>query len=247
MKRLAILSLVLLFAIPLVAAEKEKLLLPVAPSVVYCDKHSKYDTRLIAFNGNAQSVDALCEGCEPLAAGTGTVVRGERHAMPAPAFMYVDKESAEGMQMTLLVESSDSNKPEERSYTELPIVRASDFRAGKINIVGVRMDKEFRKTLRIFGLDGQTPVPVRVRVFSIGEAWPAYQHIYWLLPQGGTSEEGLDLAPTFNMECDLSAYVGNYDDPVRVEVEPLMEGAKIWAFVSITNNKTQHFYTVVPR
>ena len=30
-------------------------------------------------------------------------------------------------------------------------------------------------------------------------------------------------------------------------VEPLSEGLKFWAFVSVTNNKTQHFYTIVPR
>lgn len=250
MKRAVLVALVILVALPLAAAEYEKLLLPVAPSIVICDKHSKYDTRLVAFNGNKHAVERICsdgELCRGLAARTGTVIAGRPERVPQPAFMYIPKEDAANMQLSLMVESSDSMKPEERSYTELPIVRESDFRSDTINIVGVRMDKDFRKTLRIFGLDGSTPIAVRVRVFSLGWSWPAYEHVYWLLPQAGQNDEGLDLAPTFNMECDLSAYVGNYDDPVRVELEPLTEGAKIWGFVSVTNNATQHFYTVVPR
>lgn len=34
---------------------------------------------------------------------------------------------------------------------------------------------------------------------------------------------------------------------VRVEIEPLTPGLKYWAFLSVTNNKTQHFYTVTAR
>ena len=34
---------------------------------------------------------------------------------------------------------------------------------------------------------------------------------------------------------------------VRVEIEPLTEGTKFWAFMSITNNKTQQFHTITPR
>lgn len=247
MKRALLLTFVL--ALPLAAAEYEKLLLPVAPSVVYCGYHSKYDTRLVAFNGAAAGIDRFCtdEICGALPASTGTVVQGEHVPIPKPSFIYVPKQVAANMQMSLIVESSDTLRPEERSYTELPVVRESDFREGKIQIVGVRMDDGFRKTLRIYGLDGATPALVRVRVYALRSTTPAYEHDYWLLPQDGANSAGLDAAPTFNMECDLTAYVDNYGAPVRVELESLTPGAKIWGFVSVTNNVTQHFYTVVPR
>lgn len=250
MKRALLLTLALALTLPALARDYEKLMLPVAPSVTYCGYHSKYDTRLVAFNGAQRGIDRFCtdEICGPLAPNTGTVVIGENAGgTPPPAFMYVPKDVAADMQMTLIVESSDTLRPEERSYTELPVVRESDFRAGKIQIVGVRMDDGFRKTLRIYGLDGAKPALVRVRVYALRSNTPAYEHDYWLLPQGGANAAGLDAAPTFNMECDLSQYVENYGAPVRVELEPLTEGAKIWGFVSITNNVTQHFYTVVPR
>lgn len=248
MTRRFLLVLVLL-TLPLAAAEYEKLMLPVAPSVVYCGYQSMYDTRLIAFNGNDSTVERFCsdEMCGALPASTGTVVAGQQLMVPRPAFIYVPKDAAAEMQMSLIVESSDIMRPDERSYTELPVVRESDFREGKIQIVGVRMDEGFRKTLRIYGLDGATPTLVRVRVYALRSIKAAYEHDYWLLPQEGANADGLDAAPTFNMECDLSGYIHNYGAPVRVELEPLTPGAKIWGFVSITNNVTQHFYTVVPR
>jgi hypothetical protein len=248
MKRV-VLAVVLVLALPAAAAEYEKMLLTVAPGVVYCGYHSKYDTRLVAFNGAGVGIQSFCsdEMCGALPASTGTVVIGEHVPIPQPSFIYVPKEMADDIQMSLIVESSDTLNPAERSYTELPIVRESQFKAGKIQIVGVRMDDGFRKTLRIYGLNGGEPAVVRVRVYALRSTTPAYEHDYWLLPQAGLNEAGLDAAPSFNMECDLSAYVENYGAPVRVELEPLTQGAKIWGFVSITNNITQHFYTVVPR
>ncbi len=249
MKRALLLSLALLLALPAAAAEYEKLLLTVAPGVVYCGYHSKYDTRLIAFNGAPNPIESFCsdEMCGGLPASTGTVVIGNHIPIPKPSFIYVPKNAADDIQMSLIVESSDTLAPEERSYTELPIVREREFREGKIQIVGVRMDDGFRKTLRIYGLNGAEPSLVRVRVYALRSTTPAYEHDYWLLPQDGLNSAGLDAAPSFNMECDLSAYVDNYGAPVRVELESLTPGAKIWGFVSITNNVTQHFYTVVPR
>jgi len=248
MKRTLLVLLVL--ALPATAAEFERLMLPVAPSVVYCGYHSKFDTRLVVFNGNEQTVDRFCSDamCGGLASNTGTVVVGQHVPIPLPSFMYVPKHEAGGINMSLVVESSETTQPEERSYTELPVVRESDFRPGKVQIVGVRMDDGFRKTLRIYGLDGLNYAQVRVRVYDIASSDPKWEHDYTLYPQAGVNADGLAIAPSFNMECDLTGYVAaSYERPVRVELEPLTPGAKIWGFVSVTNNVTQHFYTVVPR
>ncbi|HEX7808050.1 MAG TPA: hypothetical protein VF608_04990 [Thermoanaerobaculia bacterium] len=249
MKRTGLVLLVILVALPLAAADYEKLLLPVAPSVVYCALHSKYDTRLVVYNASGNAIDKFCtdDSCSGLAADTGTVVLGNHVPVPIPRFIHVPKELVSDMEMTLVVESSELTQPEARSYTELPVVRESDFREGKIQIVGVRMDDGFRKTLRLYGLDGSTPTAVRVRVFDLTSSTPAYEHEYSLMPQAGLDANGMQISPTFNMECDLSDYVGNYEHPVRVEIESMTPGQRIWGFVSVTNNVTQHFYTVVPR
>lgn len=173
--KIAAILLALFVAVPAVAAEYKKILLPVAPSVVFCGYHSKYDTRLVAYNDADRTIEQF-----GLAANTGTVIEGERVAVPNPTFLYVPKSEAAHLQMSLIVESSERDRPEERSYTELPIVRESDFRAGKIQIVGVRMDDGFRKTLRIYGLDGSEWAAVRVRVFPLDSNVPAYEHEYAL-------------------------------------------------------------------
>lgn len=59
--------------------------------------------------------------------------------------------------------------------------------------------------------------------------------------------EGRDVRPSFGMECNMSDHVPAEGQKVRIELEPVTPGLKYWAFLSITNNKTQHFYTVLPR
>jgi hypothetical protein len=233
---------VLSLAVPAFAADYEKILLPIKPSVVMCGYDSRYETQLVVYNGNERTV----EGVAP---DTSALVQGEVAHVPVPQFVYIPKADAANMQLSLLVESSDRSKPEMRSFTELPIVRESEFRAGKLQFPGVRIDENFRQTLRIYGLDGMKAVDVRVRVFPMGSDHPLdYQRmVYTLYPyEQGFTSEGLELVPTFNMECDLSKYYAP-GQQVRVVVEPLTPGAKIWAFISVTSNETQHFYTVLPR
>ena len=235
MRRFLVLCVVLFATLSAVADDVEKVLLTVAPSVVNCGYDSHYDTRLVVFNNGR---DREVRG---LPAQTGAMIAGEEAMVPLPSFLYVRKEDAGALSMSLLVESSDRNHPEARSFNELPVVREREFTDGKIQIAGVRMDDGFRKTLRIYGLDGETAAGVRVRVYSLTASKLLFEHEYALLPVGPN-------APSFNMECDLSNYWLETDGtPVRVEVEPLTPGAKIWAFVSITNNTTQHFYNVLPR
>ncbi|HEX7152455.1 MAG TPA: hypothetical protein VF618_13285 [Thermoanaerobaculia bacterium] len=241
MKKLLV-AVALLVAVPLSAADYEKILLPIKPSVVMCGYDSRYETQLVKYNGNSRTVDGV-------APDTSAVVLGQIDHVPLPEFVYIPRSEAANMQLSLLVESSDRTKPEMRSFTELPIVRESEFRAGKLQFPGVRIDEGFRQTLRIYGLDGNKAVDVRVRVFPMGSDHPLdYQKmVYTLYPYNQSyNNEGLEMVPTFNMECDLSKYYAP-GQQVRVVVEPLTPGAKIWAFLSVTSNATQHFYTVLPR
>ncbi|MEA2492010.1 MAG: hypothetical protein QOH21_3802 [Acidobacteriota bacterium] len=242
MRRVLVLSIVLVSALTVAADDFEKVLLTVAPSVVNCGYDSHYDTRLVVFNSRDREVRGL-------PAQTGAVIEGADTMVPLPSFIYLRKEDANALSMSLLVESSDRKHPEARSFNELPVVREREFTAGKIQIPGVRMDEGFRKTLRIYGLDGHTATPVRVRVYSLAASKLLFEHDYSLMPAGPMfNAEGQQAAPAFNMECDLSNYWLETDGtPVRVEVEPLFPATKIWAFVSVTNNTTQHFYNVLPQ
>jgi len=242
--------LVLLLAFPALAEQYEQLMLPIAPSVTTCGYHSRYEARLIVFNQHAQRLDAFCADgdCGAIAAKSGLEMTGPlTGGTPLPRFLYVPAEQAKGLRMSHLVESMDMAHPEERSYAELPIVRASDFRTGKIELF-VRVDEGFRQGMRLYGLDGHRASQVIMRVFKLDTNQLMREETYTMWPQGAwENEAGLQATPSFSMECDLSVYKWLVGQQVRIELEPVDPETKYWAFISVTNNKTQHFYTVTPR
>jgi hypothetical protein len=248
--RIALASLLCALALPIFAQEMEQILLPVAPSVVMCAYNSRYETHLVVYNQNARKVKAVCaeDGCGDIGAAQGREMMGNATSIPLPTFLYMPKADANGLRMSLIVESGDRDNLGDRSFTELPIVRASDFVDTKMSFVGVRMDPGFRQTIRIFGLDGTTSGQVQVRAYDLATEELVYDEPMWLGPLSDErNDQGQALRPSFSMECDLSSDIPANGRHVRVEIEPLSEGLKFWAFVSVTNNKTQHFYTIVPR
>lgn len=235
--------LALLIALPAAAADVEQLLLPVSPSIVHCGYDSRYETRLVAFNDDATRAGRVCSGgaCRALEPMQQAEFTGEfAGGTPYPSWVYLPKEVADSMGLSLVVESSNLLRPEERSYTEIPVVRARDFRAGKMQFIGVRMDPDFRQTVRIYGLDGNQYAHLMMRVYDFATAELLHECPHMLSPIG----EG---RPSFGMECDMSEHLPADGRKVRIELEPITEGLKYWAFLSITNNVTQHFYTVMPR
>jgi hypothetical protein len=247
----SLVALVVLAALPLLAADVEQFLLPVSPSVVHCGYESRYETRLVAFNDSRETPDLLCAtgdcaAVQPLA--TVEFAGGYAGGTPLPAFVYLPKESARRMRMSLVVESSERSRLDERSYTELPIVSAREFTTGKMQFVGVRVDEGFRQTVRMYGLDGERGGQVMMRVYPMDSGMLLHECVHEISSiTHEKTAEGYDLRPAFGMECDMSEHIPARNQKVRIELEPITKGLQYWAFISITNNKTQHFYTVLGR
>jgi hypothetical protein len=233
------------------ASEFERLLLPVAPSVVHCGYESRYDTRLVIFNDGGRRLETLCvdNTCASLDAGSAEEISGEfAGGLPLPLFVYVPRAELENVQMSLMVETSHREKPEERSFTEVPIVRDSDFRDGRMQFIGLRMDPDFRQTVRMFGFDPHAHGQIMMSVYSLetSKLLHSCPHDLWPLSSEVTAE-GLAKRPSFGMECDMSDHLPADGNKVRIELEPITPGLKYWALISVTNNTTQHFYTLLPR
>lgn len=241
----------LIVALPLLAADVEQFLLPVAPSVTHCGYESRYETRLLAFNENAEGADRFCtEGrCAEVAPLAAVDIGGEfAGGTPLPAYVYMPKASAARMRMSLVVESSERSRVDERSYTELPVVSTRDFTTKKMQFVGVRVDEGFRQTVRMYGLDGRKSGQVMMRVYPFDSNELLHACVHDIHPiTSEQTEEGRDLRPAFGMECDMSVHIPTRGQKVRIELEPITPDFHYWAFISITNNKTQHFYTVLGR
>ena len=248
--RLGIVLLACAVAVPVCADEVEQLLLPVAPSVVMCARNSRYETRLVVYNQNERAVQPRCaeDGCGAFAPKAGREIHGGPNAAPIPSFLFLPKSEADHLRLSLVVESGERDHPENNSVAELPVVRASEFREGIVNVVGVRLDAGYRQTVRIYGLDGTQYGEVMLRVYDLDTGDFLAQWMYHLWPLSDErNEDGLALRPSFGMECDMSSVIPSNGQNVRVELEPLTPGLKFWAFVSVTNNVTQHFYTIIPR
>lgn len=254
--RAPVLVLALVLCLPVVAQEPvaqeyELLMLPVAPSLAFCAYDSRYETRLVAFNDHNGLASRFCADgrCHELQAKSGQeITNAESPGEPLPVFMYVPKETANSMRMSLVVEASNKDHLDERGFTELPIVRAADFTEGKLQIVGLRMDPGFRQTVRIFGLDGMMSGHVMMRAYKLSTNQLLFEWPFYVGPLNGGqfTADGKQLRPAFGMECDMSAYLHSYGQKIRLEFESMTPGMKFWAFISVTNNKTQHFYTVLP-
>jgi hypothetical protein len=167
--------------------------------------------------------------------------------LPAPVWVYLPKEEAGKLRLSLVVESARQDSPEERSFTEIPIVRASDFTTDKMQFIGVRIDPGFRQAVRIYGL-GQETALLMMHVYSLETGEKIHECLHEIAPLSNeVTSDGLPLRPTMGMECDMGEELEHNGQKVRVEIEPLTPGLKYWAFLSITNNRTQHFYTVTAR
>jgi len=246
--KMVVASLLCALALPVAAQETEQLLLPVEPSVTHCANFAEFVTRLVVYNPNRRSVRLQCAGdaCGEVSPAAGRAVEGAESAA-YPTFLYLPKSDAADVGMSLIVESTDMDHSN-RELQELPIARTSDFRDSKLTLVGLRMEPGYRQALRIFGLDG-TFGEVMVRAYDLSTNALLYEeeHLLWPLTDERTAD-GRPLRPSMSLECDLFSEMpelnGQY---VRLEIEPITPGYRIWSFISVTNNKTQHFYTIVPR
>jgi hypothetical protein len=243
----------LLFALvlstPLAAAEYERVMLPIAPMSMNCAYDSRYDVTLTIYNAGNHAVARPCgdASCGEVAAKSAIAVTSSPMPTPQPSYIYLPKEDAAQLQLMLRTESGSINRDEDRRFfTDLPIVRDSDFKTGKMEFVGVRIDPNWRQSLRLYGLDGRDVADIVMRVYSMSSNALIKEDTFHLWPLAWSNDLGFEAAPSFAMECDLSEDPTLIGQIVRIELEPTKAETRYWSFLSMTSNRTQHFYTQLP-
>ena len=119
-------------------------------------------------------------------------------------------------------------------------MRATDFRSiARVN--GVPTDSRFRDTLRVYGYSGMVD-QVTVRIFDPALPQPLVE-IHFTLQATNDPQR----FPSYLQIDPLSYSQVAPPDRVRIEVESASTPPKpIWAFVSVTNNETQHVTVIAP-
>ena len=139
--------------------------------------------------------------------------------------------------------SRDVSRGAQDLGTEIPVLRENDLFARPFSIANVPADARYRVTLRIYDIDA--PRTIALRMVGAHSAAPLV-------------DEGLQLAAAASMRTGGFAAINDLvaaypklagQGPLRIEVDPLIrnDAKSAWAFVSITNNETQHVTVISPQ
>lgn len=188
----------------------------------------------------------------PPPAGTPFDPRSAGIVGPNPSalgqFIYVRAEHFDNVQLNARI--YDQSRQQQTAGAEIPIPRDDAFRAGLMMMLNIPVAPEYRHTLRIYDAGGRDGTRVAVRVYANNEAAPRASTIHTLALPAETTFVTTARLPAHPASVQLelgqlTALTGL--ETVRVEVEPLDEGVRLWSFVSITNNLTHHVTTVTPQ
>ncbi|MDQ3281574.1 MAG: IPT/TIG domain-containing protein [Acidobacteriota bacterium] len=143
-------------------------------------------------------------------------------------FLFVPREASATLRINALVR--DISREAQDLGTEIPIARESDF-ASAVGLLNIPVDTRFRRTLRIYTL-GEGETRARVITYSLDNGLTIDDRLVTF-----TGSRTIDLDNSLRLPT--SGRVG-----IRVEK---FNAPNVWAFVTITNNETQHVTVVSPQ
>jgi IPT/TIG domain-containing protein len=145
--------------------------------------------------------------------------------------IYVPKGAFDRLAASLRV--VDLSRSSQSAGTRVPIVPEREFRSDFLALIDIPTTANFRSTLRVYALDPQTSVHVRVIRYDSTKV---------------ISEFDADLREPIDMFHPGYVQLSDFqiEDHARFEIEPKTPGKRIWAFVSVTNNDTQQITVVAP-
>jgi len=170
----------------------------------------------------------------------GPYVRGD---WPNGQFVYL--RTGEAAKLRLDSRVYDLSRTEQTAGSEIPIVREHEFSAEPLAITGIPLATHYRHTLRVYDLEGRDGARVAIHLYAGGEITPRASTTGTLvLPANAIPlDNHLPSHPAY-LQLDpltLDSLAGATN--MRIDIEPLDAGLRIWAFVSVTNNQTHHVTT----
>ncbi|HYR30161.1 MAG TPA: hypothetical protein VEU30_16970, partial [Thermoanaerobaculia bacterium] len=134
---------------------------------------------------------------------------------------------------------TDVTRQAESHGVEIPVVHRDDFRDDRVSLLAVPIDRRYRLTLRIYALlETEQLINISVNGFL--------RHQLYLQPGPSIFEPAYAQFTDFPLPEELPVEQDTIRvvvDASRGESEPVVP---IWAFITVTNNETQHITTVTP-
>lgn len=196
-------------------------------------------------------------GCPAVFPLTHVLKPGETlHNLPAPfvlpgpnpaRLLYATRAEAAALSGNLRF--SDSSRRAVNGGTEVPIVREQELRTGTVALHNIPLDSHYRVMLRVYDVAlAESRFQVNFYPEDAGMSQPAISTIE--LTAKGTDSGPFRLHPSwaqYGSLTDLLNLPTIMPPQLRAEIVPLTPGAKFWAFISLTNNDTQHVTVITPQ
>lgn len=167
---------------------------------------------------------------------------------PNPArLLYASRDHSRDLSGNL--RTSDVSRLASNAGTEVPIVREADLHTATIQLHNVPLDAHFRIMLRIYEVS-QAESRFRVNFYpeDTGASQPAIASVELTATASETGAFRLHPAwAQYGAITDLLNVPTILPVQLRAEIIPLTPGARFWAFISLTNNETQHVTLITPQ
>lgn len=228
-----------------------QVLIPVPPSTAGRPgaNGANWVTRIVISNDSNVPVQAFFHARYPFTLDPGKArIWGEvlyLHGPIAPFFLYVKSEFSDHVHFHL--RSADTSREALSFGTEIPVIREKEARTGKIDLMDVPVDTRFRRTLRIYGGFGHTTlteaITMTVRVFPLESDQLLSESVVTLAWGGGP----YPFYPAYREFDPVPSGSTLSTERVRIQLEPVNQTVRYWAFLTVTNNETNHITTITPQ
>ncbi len=248
---------VIVFSQLTAAQEFDRILLPVVTAPAAGAFGSIWKTSLVAYNGS--DTDALFEypypcvlaTCVPWVFVPAHTIDPDIEQISAPPaatpglLVYVTRPESAAFTFNLRVQ--DLSQQSLTWGTELPAVRASAAHTGATALLNIPTDGRFRLLLRVYDFDSRPQSIVHVRVLPMTSDVPLTE-LDLTLVCAFSESGGRQYHPGYASIANIAELPGvASQQQVRIELLPVTEGLRYWAFVTVTNNGTQHVTTITPQ
>jgi hypothetical protein len=195
-----------------------------------------------------QRLSGLCGTC-PLAPAQPHSTFFPRLSVPNPgggAFVYVAPIGAGKVSFHARIQ--DVSRQALTWGTEIPIVRERDTFSEAFALLNIPADDRFRQTLRIYDFDGKDGAEVLVRVFPNDADVPLSERVVTLRQASIDPSPLYPGLPAMAQLAFADAFAPALLDGrrLRLQITPMTPSLRVWAFITVTNNETQHVTTITP-
>lgn len=211
--------------------------------------------KVFGFDRNCFIPECPLDQVSPIRSGTTIHPRSGTPANFPGRFLFVESLLAERISFGLRFR--DLSRQAETWGTEIPVVREREFRSDYVSLLDVPVTEGFRQVLRVYELNGVDvrDARVRIRAFRLNPGNITADGVPPPDPLLGEREFQLQFVqvpsqynPAYFAIGDLRA-IAPLGDSTRIalKIEPVTPGLRLWAFVTIVNNETQHATVITPQ